>query len=69
MTNFSTVKVRSDFLAWLRREGARRGIFLYELLEETAARSLAGKKPWQDARPTPSDPSHPESYWTDTTKQ
>jgi hypothetical protein len=48
-TNFRTMKVRSEFLAWLRQESARRGIFLYELVEELASRSLAGRKPWRDA--------------------
>ena len=41
------MKVRGEFLAWLRLESARRGIFLYELIEELAARSLAGNKPWK----------------------
>jgi hypothetical protein len=44
---FSTMKVRGDFLAWLRRESARRGVCLYELLEEMVARALAGKRPWR----------------------
>jgi len=47
LTNFQTMKVRGEFLAWLRLESARRGIFLYELIEELAARSLAGNKPWK----------------------
>ena len=46
--NFQTMKVRGEFLAWLRRESARRGIFLYELIEELAERSLAGNRPWKE---------------------
>ena len=44
---FSTMKVRTDFLAWLRRESARRGTFLYEVIEEIMARSYGGMKPWR----------------------
>ncbi len=45
---FSTMKVKGDFLAWLKRESVRRGIYLYELVEEIASSTLAGKKPWRD---------------------
>lgn len=44
---FATVKVKGDFLAWLRRESLRRGVYLYELLEEVTARTLAGRRPWR----------------------
>jgi hypothetical protein len=44
------MKVRSDFLSWIRREGARKGSFHYETLEELVSRSLGGKAPW---RPIP----------------
>ena len=43
---FATMKIRLEFLAWLRIESARRGIFLYELVEELATQSLAGLRPW-----------------------
>ena len=46
-TDFRTMKVRGEFLAWLRQESARRGIFIYELVEELTSRSLAGKRPWR----------------------
>jgi len=49
-SNFSTMKVRSEFFAWLRRESVRRGIFLYELVEELSSRSMFGKKPWAPTR-------------------
>jgi hypothetical protein len=45
-TNFATMKVRQEFLAWLRLESVRRGIFLYELVEEMASQALVGKRPW-----------------------
>ena len=41
------MKVKSDFLAWLRRVGARRGSFHYETLEDLASRAMGGKKPWR----------------------
>ena len=41
------MKGRSDFLAWLRREGARRGSFHYETLEDLASGAMEGKKPWR----------------------
>jgi hypothetical protein len=44
------MKVRGEFLTWLRRESARRGIFLYELVEELASHAMAGKKPWQQGK-------------------
>jgi hypothetical protein len=50
-TSFATMKVKKDFHTWLRMESVRRGIFLYELVEELASRSLAGKKPWDGADP------------------
>jgi hypothetical protein len=48
--DFRTMKVRGEFLTWLRRESARRGIFLYELVEELASHAMAGKKPWQQGK-------------------
>ena len=44
---FATMKVRGDFLAWLRRESVRRGTFHYETLEDFVARGMGGKRPWQ----------------------
>lgn len=44
---FATIKIRSPFLAWLRVEAARRGCFLYELIEEHAGRSFPGEPPWK----------------------
>ena len=46
-TNFSSVKLRNEFVAWLRVEAARRGVFLYELVEEIASRTMAGRQPWR----------------------
>ena len=43
----SSVKIRRDFGVWLKRQAAARGAFVYELLEEFAARQLGGKKPWR----------------------
>ena len=45
-TDFSTMKIRSSFLAWLKRESGRRGLFLYEVVEEMATVALAGATPW-----------------------
>jgi len=41
------MKVRSEFLAWLKMESARRGLFLSDLVEDLVARSYAGKKVWR----------------------
>jgi hypothetical protein len=41
------MKGRSDFLAWLRREGARRESFHHETLEDLASRAMGWKKPWR----------------------
>ncbi len=43
---FVTMKVRSEFLAWLRRESVRRGTFLYETCEELASEAI-GTFPWR----------------------
>jgi hypothetical protein len=40
------MKVKKDFHIWLRMESVRRGIFLYELVEELASHAVAGNKPW-----------------------
>jgi hypothetical protein len=44
---FATLKVKGDFLSWLRRESSRRGVYLYELVEEITSKTLAGKRPWR----------------------
>ena len=46
-TDFATMKVKRDFLVWLKMESARRGIFIYDLVEELAARSYAGRQVWK----------------------
>lgn len=51
INQFSTMKVRSQFLTWIKQEAARRGIFMFQVLEETAAATLGGAKPWE--RPVP----------------
>jgi hypothetical protein len=43
-TEFASVKLSRPFVAWLKREAARRGICMYELVEELAARGQP--KPW-----------------------
>ena len=43
------MKVKTDLLSWLRVESARRGVFLYELVEELVSRSMVGRKPWLGA--------------------
>jgi hypothetical protein len=44
-TEFASVKLARPFVAWLKREAARRGIPMYELVEELAARGL--RRPWR----------------------
>ena len=46
LNNFGTMKVRKSFLAWLKRESARRGLFIYEMVEDIASVALAGATPW-----------------------
>ena len=53
MTNterFATVRLRRPFVRWLRMEAARRETFIYEILEDLAARSLGDKTPWLGKR-------------------
>ena len=40
-----SIKIRREFLLWLKEKAAHRGCFMYELLEEFAARSV-GAQPW-----------------------
>ena len=55
-TDFVTIKVKREFLVWLKMESARRGVFIYDLIEELAARGYAGKRVW-NSRPAGSQPS------------
>jgi hypothetical protein len=45
--DFASIKIRRAFLAWLRQEAARRGIFVYELVEELAVRRFPKQAPWR----------------------
>ena len=47
MTDFATVKLARPFAAWLKVEAARRGVFMYELIEELVAQGK--KRPWRGA--------------------
>jgi hypothetical protein len=40
------LKVRSCFMRWLKMEAVRRGLFLYQVIEEVAAGGCSGKTPW-----------------------
>ncbi len=44
-TDFASVKLARPFVAWLKREAARRGIPMYELVEELASRGMP-VRPW-----------------------
>jgi acyl-CoA reductase-like NAD-dependent aldehyde dehydrogenase len=46
--DFASVKLARPFAAWLKRESARRGTFMYELAEELVARGYGGRRPWRD---------------------
>lgn len=43
----ASIKIRRDFSVWLKTRAAERGAFVYELLEEFAARQMGGQKPWR----------------------
>ncbi len=43
-TDFASCKLRRPFVAWLKQQSARRGVPIYELLEELAARGQS--RPW-----------------------
>lgn len=43
-TDFASCKLRRPFVMWLKQQAARRGVPLYELVEELAARGRS--KPW-----------------------
>ena len=49
-SDFGSAKLRRPFLAWLKREAARRGVPMYELVEELAARG--GPRAWDPKRKT-----------------
>lgn len=44
MTDFASVKLRRPFLTWLKVEAARRGVPMYDLVEELVARG--GRRAW-----------------------
>lgn len=44
-TEFASVKLARPFVAWLKREAARRGVPMYELVEELVSRGQ--KRFWQ----------------------
>jgi hypothetical protein len=46
--DFASVKLRRPFLAWLKREAARRGLPMYEVVEVLVSR--LGVRPW-DGKP------------------
>jgi len=45
-SEFASVKLARTFVVWLKREAARRGISMYELVEELCARG--GVRPWRN---------------------
>mgnify|MGYP001559797055 CR=1 FL=1 len=44
---FASVKLDARFAAWLRRLAARRGCFIYQLVEELAEHACSGR-PWRE---------------------
>lgn len=44
-TEFASIKLARPFVAWLKREAARRGVSMYELVEELVCRGR--EKPWR----------------------
>lgn len=44
MNDFASAKLRRPFLAWLKQEAARRGVPMYDLVEELVARG--GRRAW-----------------------
>ena len=44
-TDFATAKLARPFVVWLKLEAARRGVPIYELVEELVARG--GPRPWR----------------------
>lgn len=43
---FASVKLARPLVAWLKQQAARRGIPMYELVEEMCA-TRVGKRPWR----------------------
>jgi predicted DNA-binding ribbon-helix-helix protein len=43
-TEFASIKLTRPFVIWLKREAARRGLHMYQLVEELA--SHGGSRPW-----------------------
>lgn len=46
---FASCKLRRSFVVWLKQQAARRGVPIYELVEELAARGRS--RPWQPPVP------------------
>jgi len=44
-TDFASCKLRRQFVAWLKQQAALRGVPIYELVEELAARGQS--RPWK----------------------
>jgi hypothetical protein len=44
--DFASVKVSRPFAAWLKREAAKRGVPMYELIEQLAEIGLR-QRPWR----------------------
>jgi hypothetical protein len=45
-TEFASIKLARPFVAWLKREAARRGVPMYELVEVLVAKAGV-VRPWQ----------------------
>jgi hypothetical protein len=43
--DFASIKLSRSFVAWLKRESARRGVPMYELVEQLVARGMP-QRPW-----------------------
>jgi len=42
--DFASIKLSRPFVAWLKREAAKRGVPMYELVEQLVARGM--QRPW-----------------------
>lgn len=52
--DFATIKIKREFLIWLKIESSRRGVFLYDFVEDLVARSYAGRRVWRSKHAIPS---------------